>query len=342
MKHTNLVTITTLICAALPAQVEGARAAPPQGQDAFRASDQVALSDVLGAKVRLKAAATAGEVPADDERPTGSIDDLVLDSRSGRASWAIVSVGGMLGIGEKSVAVPAKALRCSNRGSAGVDQSNDADPVFELAATEAELKSLPAFDKGMFEKNGMEATLRNAETSWRQLHMDGTARAPADAAGERDSGRPADASGETGKAPAAALLASKLKGLAVRGSDAAAGDKDAKDFGEVSAAAIDPRSCTVSFLVVSRGGVLGVGESDYLVPFHATRLVLAGEDKQQVLTLPKSAAELESAPKYSKPDQGVVSDANVRVSCQYFGVQPGQGMRERGGVRPDTGKGGGR
>ena len=36
----------------------------------------------------------------------GAIDDVMLDKRSGKAAYAIMSFGGFLGLGEKDVALP--------------------------------------------------------------------------------------------------------------------------------------------------------------------------------------------------------------------------------------------
>jgi sporulation protein YlmC with PRC-barrel domain len=51
---------------------------------------------------------------ANDEN-IGEIDDIVLE-RDGRIAAVVVGVGGFLGIGEKSVAIPFQALEIQERG----------------------------------------------------------------------------------------------------------------------------------------------------------------------------------------------------------------------------------
>jgi len=41
----------------------------------------------------------------------GKINDLVFDPESGRISYAVVSIGGVLGVGDKLIAVPVTSLR---------------------------------------------------------------------------------------------------------------------------------------------------------------------------------------------------------------------------------------
>ena len=43
----------------------------------------------------------------------GEIEDLVLDPRTGRLDYVVVSRGGFLGLGEEQVAVPWQALRAT-------------------------------------------------------------------------------------------------------------------------------------------------------------------------------------------------------------------------------------
>jgi hypothetical protein len=312
MKHMNLC-IALLAAAPLAAQGEEPRKTPPVAQPAaqpgqdMRVQDQVALSDVLGAKVQLKAkaeeraeAATEGRAP---KGPTGSIDDLIIHCKTGQASWTIVSVGGMLGIGDKEVAVPAASLLPV--------RTPDNKPLYELDATEAELKSLPAFDKKAMEKSGLDVALQNAETSWKKIRPDARL-------------RPVDASAGNGHKPEAgvthpsAVLGSKLKGIGLRCSDG----KEAKACGEIDAAAYDLHRNAVSYLVIGKGGVLGVGETSYLIPYAATRIIAV--EQKPVLTVAKSSTELESSTRYARPAKGFLGDENAVASCQCWGVDPGR------------------
>ncbi|MGD1878787.1 MAG: DUF4142 domain-containing protein [Kiloniellaceae bacterium] len=65
----------------------------------------------------------------------GEIDDIVIDDAD--VVSAVVSVGGFLGIGAKQVAVPFDDLT-----------TGEGDAIWQTNATEEELKSMPAYQKG--------------------------------------------------------------------------------------------------------------------------------------------------------------------------------------------------
>jgi sporulation protein YlmC with PRC-barrel domain len=70
----------------------------------------------------------------------GKIEDLVIELDDGRVSYAALSFGGVLGVGNKLFAVPWNALE--------VKQGKDAkDRYFVLAVDKEKLKNAPGFDK---------------------------------------------------------------------------------------------------------------------------------------------------------------------------------------------------
>lgn len=66
----------------------------------------------------------------------GDIKDIMLDVRSGRVAYAVLSFGGFLGMGEKLFAVPWSALK--------LDATNKR---FVLDVAKDRLESAPGFDK---------------------------------------------------------------------------------------------------------------------------------------------------------------------------------------------------
>lgn len=66
----------------------------------------------------------------------GDIKEIMLDMRSGRVSYAVLSFGGFLGMGEKLFAVPWNALT--------LDTENKR---FELNVEKERLEDAPGFDK---------------------------------------------------------------------------------------------------------------------------------------------------------------------------------------------------
>lgn len=66
----------------------------------------------------------------------GEIKEIMIDMRSGRVSYAVLSFGGFLGVGEKLFAVPWDALK--------LDTVNKR---FELDVSKERLEGAPGFDK---------------------------------------------------------------------------------------------------------------------------------------------------------------------------------------------------
>jgi sporulation protein YlmC with PRC-barrel domain len=71
------------------------------------------------------------------EDKIGVVTDLIVDN-SGTVTTAVVSVGGVLGVGKKDVAVPFKSLKVASR---------DGKDWLVLNQTKEDLKMAPAYDK---------------------------------------------------------------------------------------------------------------------------------------------------------------------------------------------------
>jgi sporulation protein YlmC with PRC-barrel domain len=71
------------------------------------------------------------------EDKIGTVTDLIVDN-NGNVTTAVVSVGGLLGVGAKDVAVPFKDLKVTSR---------DGKDWLVLHETKDQLKAAPAFDK---------------------------------------------------------------------------------------------------------------------------------------------------------------------------------------------------
>ena len=66
----------------------------------------------------------------------GKIDEIMIDTPSGRVAYAVLSFGGFLGMGDKLFAIPWKRL--------SLDEDNK---VFRLDIDKATLERAPGFDK---------------------------------------------------------------------------------------------------------------------------------------------------------------------------------------------------
>ena len=74
-----------------------------------------------------------------DNKEIGEINDLVIDGESGRIRFAVVGVGGFLGIGETNVMVPWNAFQRR-------PDNGDADVRYTLDVSREQLEKAPRFD----------------------------------------------------------------------------------------------------------------------------------------------------------------------------------------------------
>lgn len=95
----------------------------------------IAVVDVKGLSTGYRGSKVIGsDVRNDANDKIGTIDDIII-ARADFVPYAIVSVGGFLGIGNKLVAVPYRELK----------PRNDNKSFILPGATKDELKSLPEF-----------------------------------------------------------------------------------------------------------------------------------------------------------------------------------------------------
>ncbi len=95
-------------------------------------------SDTSGPGPELMGADTllGNDVYNKDGEDLGDIKELMIDMASGRVSYAVLSFGGLLGMGDKLFAVPWAALKLDT-----------ANKRFTLDVPEDALKNAPGFDK---------------------------------------------------------------------------------------------------------------------------------------------------------------------------------------------------
>lgn len=100
-------------------------AAAPRDEPRELASNLLKTSDLVGCKVENG----SGE-------NLGKIEDVVLDTATGKVNYAVLSFGGFLGIGDKLFAIPWEALRHDEKKAACI-----------LSVDKERLKAAPGFDK---------------------------------------------------------------------------------------------------------------------------------------------------------------------------------------------------
>ncbi len=119
----TLAAATALMIAVGPAAAQTSASAPVAFVDKQNNSE-VLGTDFIGTPVNGK-----------DGQKIGKIANLVFD-QNGRIELAVIGVGGLLGIGEKDVAVPFDAVKSGEAGG---------KHVFVIDATKDQLKAAPAY-----------------------------------------------------------------------------------------------------------------------------------------------------------------------------------------------------
>ncbi|MDA8746559.1 PRC-barrel domain-containing protein [Rubripirellula amarantea] len=78
----------------------------------------------------------------------GEINDIVLDSKTGKVRYAAVTYGGFLGVGNKMFAVPFEAFRVqADPDEVGDDDIDSDDYVLVLDVTQQQLEGQQGFDE---------------------------------------------------------------------------------------------------------------------------------------------------------------------------------------------------
>jgi sporulation protein YlmC with PRC-barrel domain len=79
---------------------------------------------------------TGNKVSNNADENLGKVEDFMLDTSTSKIDYAVISFGGVLGIGDKLFAVPMRALRLDTEAE-----------QFVLDADKESLKNAPGFDK---------------------------------------------------------------------------------------------------------------------------------------------------------------------------------------------------
>lgn len=94
---------------------------------------------------------------------------------------------------------------------------------------------------------------------------------------------------------------------------------DGEDLGDIEEIMLDMRSGNIAYAVLAFGGVFGMGEKLFAVPWRA--LVLDTENKRFVLNVDKE--RLKSAPGFDKGHWPNMADQSwAREIHDYYGITP--------------------
>lgn len=269
------------------------------------AQDQIAMQRVSQQMNR--------DVYGPDDKKIGVIQDLVLDAENNRIAYAVLSFGGVMGVGDKYFAIPWSSIE---------HKPNQKDRVY-LNTSEDQLKQAPGFDKNNWPDTAS-ATYRhsidsyygvddNTRSNWYTRHnvqrLD-TTRPHTNVTEPRGADtdlnlnphkdvnndkRPttdpkvrstASSDRERVKSQAGprddGLIWSR-RASAVVGTDVR--NSKGQDIGEINDLVVDPRTGDVHYAILSFGGVMGMGDKLFAIPMD--RIQTSSSEREFVIDVSK-------------------------------------------------------
>jgi sporulation protein YlmC with PRC-barrel domain len=201
----------------------------------------------------------------------GKIEDVVVHP-GGEISYAVLSFGGWFGAGDKLFAMPWSVLRTVEADTAKKDSARS----LVLPLDKERLKMAPGFDKKTWPTMANPDWTKDVDAFYRG-EANGNAKKPVESAA---------------RTSVITWKATELKGFDVK---TPTGDK----LGDVREVAIDSNG-RVTYVALSVGGFLGMGERLVAVPWDALKFMLGGEKgDQRMITLAVTKKQLEGAPQFN-------------------------------------------
>ena len=162
----------------------------------------------------------------------GTIDHLMIGKRDGRIRYAVISFGGVMGLGHSHYPIPWNAFGY-----------NIARGGYETRITEQQMHDAPAFSDDSWSSPDWERRLHT------HYGVDGYAVVPMQTTA-------------TASTDSEMLSSEDVEGLEVY-------DRSGRDIGSIDHLMIEKRTGQVRYSVISFGGFLGLGKSHYPIPWDA-------------------------------------------------------------------------
>lgn len=203
----------------------------------------------------------------------GEIEDIVLDARNQRVAYVVVGFGGVLGMGEKYFALPWRLIEI-------VQRSSDDLPRVTLGLDHATLKAAPGFDKANWPDMANPTWAGRVDAFYRDRNE---GEAPAGDAEPKGSAK--DGTSGVARPPASAAFAHR-RFTQIIGTRVV--DAQHARIADVEDLVVGSESARIEGVLLSFGGVLGMGESTALVPADS----LTYDAAKHAYVLPCSAERL--------------------------------------------------
>ncbi len=262
-------------------------AAPSQDMTAAPANQQMAETTATApadagflsaANGQIRASTVMGKtVYGPDDKSIGEVSDLVLEKEGGTRA-ALIDVGGFLGIGSKTVAIPFNQLQFSQT-------ANDTEPKVTVAMAKDQLEQLPAY-KPMDRITSVPQPADNNIAAQQPADQK-----PADQMAANPKPMTTGSIDSNGHATFAAqqISASELIGKTVYGTDDT-------NLGEVSDVVFN-KSGDIDAVVVDVGGFLGIGEKPVALDINTLNFRV-DEGGNLIVSADATKDQLNQAPTY--------------------------------------------
>jgi sporulation protein YlmC with PRC-barrel domain len=234
-------------------------------------------SDLVGTKV----------VSQTNEK-LGKIEDVVVHP-DGEVAYAVLSFGGTLGLGDKLFAIPWNSVQFKGfemadkaakepKDPKDAKEPKDSERAIVLSIDKERLKNAPGFDKNNWPVMASPEWAKDVDAYYSSM-------------GKSDTVKPVEAGAQK---KGVIWRCSELKGFNVN-------TPTDEKLGDIKEVAIDTNG-RVSYVVISVGGFLGMGDRHVAVPWDALKIAREGEkgDKKKVI-LPTTKERLKEAPEFKEP-----------------------------------------
>lgn len=289
---------TTMLAFCLAVGFGAVAMAAPQLPEADEGKARANLAEIR----KVSAILDANVVNQANEAIAG-VEDLVL-SPEGRPLYAVLSRGGIVGVGASYLAIPWEALRVRHvEGKCAVN----------LNMTKEALEKAPVFERENYRDLTNPEWVARVQNFF-QAHTDRNGQA----------GRETDVAtaDEARRQPVAQVIqASKIMGVNLK-------NGANEGLGEVEELLMD-RNDRIAFAIVGRGGVLDIGESYVPVPWSKVRLNVDREDGSITAMLAATPDQLKKAPLVDGENyETLLGPGFAEQVHRYFGVDNAAGRPE--------------
>jgi sporulation protein YlmC with PRC-barrel domain len=212
------------------------------------------------------------DVVSEQGESLGKVEDIVVHPGSD-ASYAVLSFGGWLGMGDKLFAMPWTVLRTVE----GDQTKDDSMRSLVLPLTKEQLKTAPGFDKKTWPTMANPDWTRDVDAFYMNDVIPSSKRSVEAAV----------------RTSIVTWRATELKGYNV---ETPTGEK----LGDLKELAIDANG-RVNYVVLSVGGFLGLGERLIAVPWDSLKFSHEGDKAdKKLITLATTKERLEQAPQFKE------------------------------------------